>query len=212
MCGETKQNGLAKQQTVIGFFKESDPYGEFSNFYTHAEPFEFVVPSFAQRSSFQKSCMCPWTEKAVMLTKALLFEDYESAQKIVDAETAKDAKALGRTVKYFDQATWNKHLEEIAYEVCRQKFTVDAHCKKVLLDTGDQVLAEASPWDKIWGIGIEVGDERVQDQSQWKGQNILGTALMQVRTSLRTGKEPNFFLLKLQKALRGCFSWLPCGL
>merc|ERR1712129_499836 len=73
----------------------------------------------------------------------------------------------------------------MAYEVAWQKFSEDADLKALLLSTGVQVIAEASPRDRVWGIGVSGGDERARDPSQWLGRNIHGRALMQVREYLR---------------------------
>ena len=66
-----------------------------------------------------------------------------------------------------------------------QKFVASPDLCSLLLSTGDKIIAEATRKDKIWGIGIDVGDPRVQDPKQWKGTNVLGFALMKAREQLR---------------------------
>merc|ERR1711879_660372 len=88
-------------------------------------------------------------------------------------------------VRNFDDKVWRSRLESIAYEVVLQKFGSSSELKKVLLDTGDAILAEAAPTDSIWGIGLPASDYRATDPDQWLGTNILGYALMQARKTLR---------------------------
>ena len=80
---------------------------------------------------------------------------------------------------------WNKHIDDVAFEVVYQKFAASPDLCSLLLSTGDKIIAEATRKDKIWGIGIDVGDPRVQDPKQWKGINVLGFALMKAREQLR---------------------------
>eukprot|EP00445_Apocalathium_hangoei_P028170 CAMPEP_0203935950 /NCGR_PEP_ID=MMETSP0359-20131031/73600_1 /ASSEMBLY_ACC=CAM_ASM_000338 /TAXON_ID=268821 /ORGANISM="Scrippsiella Hangoei, Strain SHTV-5" /LENGTH=137 /DNA_ID=CAMNT_0050865855 /DNA_START=37 /DNA_END=447 /DNA_ORIENTATION=+ len=108
---------------VIAFYGERDaPYGVFSNFHRHTTPFLFTLPSFAGRDGFPQSVWCPFSEKAIMITKAALMNDLETFQTLDEATTPADAKALGRQVKNFDLGLRKSRLEEIAYEVVRQKF------------------------------------------------------------------------------------------
>mmetsp|Transcript_51149 Transcript_51149/g.164224 ORF Transcript_51149/g.164224 Transcript_51149/m.164224 type:complete len:175 (+) Transcript_51149:83-607(+) len=88
---------------VIAFYGERDaPYGVFSNFHRHTTPFLFTLPSFAGRDGFPQSVWCPFSEKAIMITKAALMNDLETFQTLDEATTPADAKALGRQVKNFD--------------------------------------------------------------------------------------------------------------
>ena len=92
---------------------------------------------------------------------------------------------MGRDVHPFDQQLWNEHLDDVAFEVVYQKFAASPNMRSLLLSTGDKIIAEATIKDNIWGIGIDVGDPRVQDPKQWKGINVLGFALMKARAQLR---------------------------
>mmetsp|Transcript_26609 Transcript_26609/g.61590 ORF Transcript_26609/g.61590 Transcript_26609/m.61590 type:complete len:184 (+) Transcript_26609:100-651(+) len=174
---------------VLGFYSHSakSPYKEFSNFFWMSSPYEFQLPDFAMKPGFPPSVMCEFSEKAIMLTKAALMGDRETFDELMVAETPAIAKALGRRVAPFDEALWEVHLEDVAYEAVRQKFVGDETLREVLLSTGDVTIAEATRNDKIWGIGIDVGDPRVQDPKQWQGRNVLGQALMRTRDHLRGG-------------------------
>merc|ERR1712232_38784 len=80
---------------------------------------------------------------------------------------------------------WDKHLEDTAFEVVRQKFAALPALKEILLSTGDAILAEAAPNDAIWGIGLAGSNPCVHDPRRWPGRNVLGNALMKARAFLR---------------------------
>ena len=190
--GSSSEAAVAGQEvrpsnSVISFYshKQGHPYREFSNFFRHIQPFEFVLPAFAQRDGFPKSILCSFSEKAIMATKAALMADLETFRAIDEADNPKLCKALGREVRAFDDELWQYHLEQTAFEVVKQKFESDKSCRDLLLSTGDAILAEAAPNDSIWGIGLHPTDPRVQNPAQWCGRNILGVALMRTRAHLR---------------------------
>lgn len=172
---------------VIGFYghRAGAPFREFSNFYVSSAPFRFTLPGFARRDGFPESVLCEFSEKAIMIVKAALMMDKQSFDEICRARDPGVCKRLGRKVKGFDPKLWDAHLPDTAFEVVRQKFAADAGLRLVLLGTGDAILAEATQNDRIWGIGLKVGDPRVQDRKQWQGRNILGDALMRARDALR---------------------------
>jgi len=120
-----------------------------------------------------------------MATKAALMGDIEMFNEIAKADDPKSCKALGRGVRNFDEALWNAHLEDVAFEVVRQKFEAEKSLRLVLLSTGNKILAEAAPNDRIWGIGLRSDDGRIQDPTQWLGRNVLGNALMRTREHLQ---------------------------
>eukprot|EP00930_Biecheleria_cincta_P038030 TRINITY_DN26129_c0_g1_i1.p1 TRINITY_DN26129_c0_g1~~TRINITY_DN26129_c0_g1_i1.p1 ORF type:complete len:531 (+),score=99.51 TRINITY_DN26129_c0_g1_i1:60-1652(+) len=173
---------------VIAFYsdREGNQFREFSNFFRHRQPFEFHLPTLAQRSGFPTSLWCSFSEKAIMATKAALMGDLEIFHEIEQAVDPKDCKSLGRGVRNFDEGLWQKHLEEVAFEVVRQKFDSEKSLRELLLSTGDKILAEAAPRDAIWGIGLPSSDPRSHDPSQWCGRNILGYALMRARKHFRS--------------------------
>lgn len=178
---------MSAKKNVIGFYghRSGAEYGAFSNFYRSAKPFKFSLPAYARPAGFPTSIMCEFSEKAIMAVKAALMKDKKSFDQICNAGAPASCKSLGRKVKGFDVKLWEKHLEETAFEVVHQKFAADASLKALLLSTGDDILAEATRNDCIWGIGINVGDARVQDPKKWLGRNVLGYALMRARDTLR---------------------------
>eukprot|EP00933_Yihiella_yeosuensis_P071380 TRINITY_DN7958_c0_g2_i3.p1 TRINITY_DN7958_c0_g2~~TRINITY_DN7958_c0_g2_i3.p1 ORF type:complete len:478 (-),score=100.85 TRINITY_DN7958_c0_g2_i3:157-1590(-) len=171
---------------VLGFYGHSQgkPYREFSNFYYHQRSYRFKLPKFAQRDGFPTEVWCSFSETAIMATKAALMGDLETFKKIEASENPAACKKLGREVKHFDEALWDLHLADIAFEVVKQKFMSDSKLKDLLLSTGEAIIAEAAPNDKIWGIGLGLSDPRVNDPSKWLGLNILGGALMKTRSFL----------------------------
>ena len=125
------------------------------------------------------------TEHWMMAQKVLLFNDLEIAQQIVAAKSPAEAKALGRQVRRFDEATWNDQRSAIVVRGNLAKFQQHPDLREFLLNTKERVLVEASPVDRIWGIGLAADSERAENPKQWQGLNLLGFALMEVRDLLR---------------------------
>ncbi len=125
------------------------------------------------------------TEQFMMAQKALFFNDEISCRKIMATKSPKEQKALGRKVRNFDKEQWKDVCEEIVYEGNYAKFTQNYDLKKILIETENRVLVEASPYDKIWGIGLSQSDPRALDPEQWQGLNLLGIAIMNVRDELK---------------------------
>ena len=124
----------------------------------------------------------PTAEHAIMHIKACLMGDVEVSDKMLSADNPLTAKKLGRKVKPWGEEKWNSNVEAIAFHVLMAKFTQNDALACKLRDTKDKILAEASPRDKIWGIGI--GALKAKQGKEWNGQNILGKALMKVRAAL----------------------------
>jgi ribA/ribD-fused uncharacterized protein len=124
-------------------------------------------------------------EHYMMWRKATLFGDVEAAERIQAAGHPHRAKALGRQVREFDQPTWERHRFDIVVVGSVAKFGQHDGLRGFLLGTGERVLVEASPTDRIWGIGLAASDERATDPKAWRGLNLLGFALMRARTMLR---------------------------
>lgn len=123
-------------------------------------------------------------EQYMMHQKALFFEDYETALKILKTDHPKEQKALGRQIKNFNPIEWAAYCEPIVFVGNLCKFSQNPDLKKQLLSTGDKLLVEASPYDKIWGVGLEENNELIDDAKNWKGQNLLGKVLTNVRSAL----------------------------
>lgn len=94
---------------------------------------------------------------------------------------------LGRRVRGFDEATWERERYGIVCAASAAKFGADRALREFLLGTKRRVLVEASPADRIWGIGLAATDGHVTDPSRWRGLNLLGFALMDARDKLSDG-------------------------
>ena len=169
--------------SIIAFYGERNLNGEFSNFYRHEE-FEFTFIESFQRSNFPKSIRCNYTEKAIMAYKALLMNDIETFNKIIRSFNPFETKKLGREVKNWNQQLWDDNIEEIAFQVVFQKFSKIEEFRDFLLKTKNDIIVEASPYDKIWGVGLPI-KYVTYDITKWKGKNILGYALMEAREAIR---------------------------
>lgn len=125
-----------------------------------------------------------WSEQAVMYRKAKLFGANNMAERIMQAQSPKRCKELGRCREIrFDERVWEASREMIYYEVLVDKFSLP-ELKDQLLATGKKHLAEASPYDEIWGIGCGEYNEYAEQPNKWKGLNLLGEVLMKVREAL----------------------------
>jgi ribA/ribD-fused uncharacterized protein len=126
----------------------------------------------------------PTAEHWMMAEKARLFKDEEALAQILIAEKPGAAKELGRTVRNFDKAIWNAKAFRIVVEGNIHKFSQNTALKNFLFTTGDTIIVEASPRDRIWGIGL--GQERAAAEGlhAWRGKNWLGFALMEARDEL----------------------------
>lgn len=123
----------------------------------------------------------PTAEHYMMVQKALLFDNTQLVDDMLSSTDPKQVKALGRKVQHFDETLWRQHRFEIVVQGNLAKFSQHPALGDFLRKTADKVLVEASPVDKIWGIGLKEADPRAQDPTQWQGLNLLGFALMKVR-------------------------------
>ena len=123
-------------------------------------------------------------EQYMMYQKALRFGDTKIADKILATDDVAKIKKLGREVQGYDDSVWNGVRQIIVYEGLTAKFSQNEDLKAKLLETEDVILAECAVRDKIWGIGLSMTDEKRFDKDKWKGQNLLGYALMLVREHL----------------------------
>ena len=149
-------------------------------------------------SKVTKNCFSQWypskfivggkeyqfAEQFMMAKKAELFNDVEILPQIMMASDARTIKRLGREVKNFDPAVWNEKKFEIVVQGNLAKFSQNHDLRDFILSTGDRILVEASPYDKIWGIGMNESSQDAIFPERWKGQNLLGFALMKVRAIL----------------------------
>lgn len=156
-------------------------YTKYTFFYKTRSPFSNWHPSiFEDENGIEYNC----SEQYMMYQKALLFGDTDILAEILDTPDPREQKALGRKIKGFDSKIWEANAKRIVYEGCKLKFEQNPHLLNKLLDTEGTLLVEASPYDKIWGIGLGEDDPRIQDPKNWQGTNWLGEVLTDLRENL----------------------------
>ncbi len=126
-------------------------------------------------------------EHWMMAGKARLFGDAQAERRVLAAGHPAEAKKAGRLVRDFDEETWARERFGIVVEGSVHKFAAHPELREFLLNTGEKVLVEASPVDRVWGTGLAADDEAATDPERWKGLNLLGFALMEARERLRAG-------------------------
>ena len=151
----------------VFFWKLNHKNEEFSNWY----PREFVV------EGIKYNCV----EQYMMAKKAILFRDLDIYCKIMATNDPEECKSLGKMVSNFNPSVWDSCKREIVFNGNYAKFTQNPDLMAKLKATGDAVMAEASPQDKIWGIGMTADDPNARYPENWNGQNLLGNILMEIR-------------------------------
>jgi hypothetical protein len=120
-----------------------------------------------------------------MFLKAVYFHDMETAEEIVqNGQIPRTAKDLGRKVKNYVDEEWTKVRADKMYLAIMLKFQSSKELTKKLIDTYPKVLVEGTPFDPVWGVMIKWDDDRILDENNWRGQNLLGKVLMRVRNDL----------------------------
>ena len=125
-------------------------------------------------------------EHYMMAEKARLFGDRHARERILSTPDPAQAKALGRRIRGFDDEIWKSHRFEIVVRGNLAKFQQSSVLGEWLQDTSEDIIAEASPVDSVWGIGLPADDQRARDPLRWRGPNLLGFALLRVRALLRS--------------------------
>lgn len=166
-----ENNIILRDDNTIFFFRTTEEYGFLSQWATCA--------FFESGKRFNSA------EQYMMYRKAILFNDDYIAQRILNERLPWKQKFLGRSIMTFDEETWNTEKYNIVYRGNLLKFTQNDDLKEKLLVTGDKILVELSPYDAIWGVKLARSDSRKYNPSEWVGENLLGTILMDVRETLR---------------------------
>ena len=162
------------------FWKPDQQDGYMSNWYRA----EFFITDANTGNQLWFDC----SEQYFMWQKANLFHDEEIAKQIMEAMTPYNYKALGQRVRNFNQEEWDENKIQIMIDANYYKFTQNPDLKSELLQTGDAILVEASPYDRVWGTGLSTQTVKgiYQDMLQWPGQNLLGKVLMNVREIIKS--------------------------
>jgi ribA/ribD-fused uncharacterized protein len=124
-------------------------------------------------------------EQYMMYHKAKAFNDYGSMFLVMDTTSPREQKAIGRAIKGYSDEIWGPIRYATVVQGNYLKFTQNEDLKALILSTGNKHIVEASPYDKVWGIGLGPADDKVLDESKWDGQNLLGKAVMEVRDRIR---------------------------
>lgn len=149
--------------------------------------------------SITESCLSQWypwgfeldniayktAEHWMMSQKALLFNDFDIYKEVLASDDSGQVQMLGKRVKNFDLKRWENNSFRIVCEGNYHKFKQNECLANYLLSTSNSILVEASPIDRIWGIGLTSDDERATNPYLWRGSNLLGFALMEVRDQLK---------------------------
>lgn len=152
---------------MVTFFGSNAP---FSNFY----PSRFEYKGYHLNNS----------EQVFMLEKAIMF-DKSKIPFILAAKSPAEVKKLGRAVENFDPKAWDENRYQIMVDILKAKFA-NPRLKQILLDTGKRELVEGSPYDAIWGVKLDWRSDEILDRNNWRGRNLLGEALMEVRDFYRS--------------------------
>ena len=155
---------------IVCFHNPDEENGYLSNWY----PARFTVDGVVFSSM----------EQFMMYRKEICFQDDHIAVQILDTEDVSQIKALGRMVSGYEDNYWNGVRQIIVYEGLLAKFSQNEELKRLLKETRNALLAECAVKDQIWGIGLSMKDPDRLDRIRWKGQNLLGYALMMVRDRL----------------------------
>lgn len=157
--------------------------GDFSNWAT--SPIVIEPGTIICNVLITSKLILPTAEHYFMVHKALFFKDLETFSLILNSVTPKEAKKLGRKVSGFDESKWETEREIAMMEALRYKFLQNSGYRDQLLskDYRDKTFVEASPYDRIWGIGVGEDDPNLLDESRW-GLNLLGKCLCNVRKEL----------------------------
>ncbi|WQF84657.1 Putative YbiA-like superfamily protein [Colletotrichum destructivum] len=165
------------ETSPIYFWRETGPEGYLSQWWTR-DPFTIAATASSPPITFRTA------EHYMMHGKALLFADADAALAILRADHPRKVKALGRRVRGFDGERWDAERERVVREGNLLKFRAAPQLRERLLATGSRELVEASPTDRIWGIGFAPDKAPASDRACW-GLNLLGKVLMEVREALR---------------------------
>lgn len=173
-------------------FKEQnflEQYNQYVFFYNGFLSNWADTPFMDTRTGIPYNC----SEQFMMHKKALLFNDFDIAKKVLEKKFPGDQKALGRKVKNFNKEVWDEHARQIVYEGCYYKFTQNEDAYKYLMETKGYYLVEASPFDVVWGVGLGGYEPEIKDPKNWKGTNWLGQVLTVLREDLAENPDEVMF-------------------
>ena len=166
-----------REVEAVYFHKPEEPYGFLSNWY----PSVFTVDGIQYSS----------VEQYIMYQKCMIFNDQDSAQAVMDTDDVALQQAIGRNAKGYNDMVWAGARQALAMRGLYAKFTQNEDLKEKLLSTGAAWLVECARSDIFWACGISLQDEKRKDTSNWRGKNLLGFALMEVRKTIEAEEYPD---------------------
>lgn len=168
---------------------------QFTFFWNENSPFSQFYPTKFQIDNKEFNC----AEQFMMYSKAITFNDYDIAGKILEEQKPGKQKKLGRLVDNFDPIKWNDIAEQIVYQGNYAKFTQNIDLLEKLFLTDKSELVEVNPSDTIWGIGLPPNNPKIYDKRKWRGQNKLGIILTKLREDLKQSKRYKTLINKINK-------------
>jgi ribA/ribD-fused uncharacterized protein len=141
----------------------------------------FLDAPFVDSEGIEYNC----NEQYMMAKKALIFNDKKTYDLIMAAKEPKEQKKLGRSVANFNEDIWNDVADRVVYNANLLKFSQHPELETMLIKTNDKIIVECSPYDKIWGNGMNITDTLKTPMDNWNGTNRLGKAIMRVRETLQ---------------------------
>lgn len=175
-----------EEEKFTFFWETESPFSQW-------HPSEFTAPCYMWQNGFYdqllkigfpENIVFTSAEQYMMYAKAMTFVDIDTARTIVQESNPRKIKALGRQVNRFVEDTWLFYRYRIVYSANKFKFSQNDRLKEALFATQGTTLVEASPYDKIWGIGLTKDDMKVRQRSTWEGKNLLGEVLTELRVEL----------------------------
>jgi ribA/ribD-fused uncharacterized protein len=156
---------------ILFFFSKEPENKEFSSFYDTT----FKLDDVEYKNA----------EQAFQAIRAKTFGDDESFKKILKSKSAQSAKSFGNKIEKFDEEVWNAQRDNVMRSILRAKFSQNPTIRKQLLDSGNGMIANADPRENYWGIGTSAGTSIAKNPAKWKGKNMMGKLLMELRDELR---------------------------
>lgn len=194
-----KDYNLLTEELIIKPVYTRHQLKEEGRIFNHDEIITFWGHQVAHNASITKSCLSQWwqsefkysssryfcSEQFMMAVKARLFGDKEANEKIMLSNNPKEIKLIGRDIQGFSNEKWDMMKYDVVFRGNYEKFIQNSDLKNYILETGNKLIIEASPVDNIWGVGLDEKDERILNPKHWRGENLLGFALMHVRSEIR---------------------------
>lgn len=153
---------------------------------THLYFLRGIFSNFQRCNLVYEGLTFPTTEHAFMWAKAKFFSDKNAMLKILKTDDPLEAKNIGREVKGYNDDQWNAVRYQFMLDINKIKYQLNPGLAKELLKTGTKTLVEANPRDTIWAVGLHAHSREILDSSKWKGLNLLGKLLMEIRDELRS--------------------------